>query len=246
MQGLKNVGRANTGAPAIALDNGRFLAVAPAYAHLGCMFTQDASCSKEVKRMLTKTAVELGLKRPILHPSSIERKDRLMLCSVHILWHHIVAQCGCFCHLSWILMQFQKLNALFMQGVSACDDKDHKVSTAPEVYHITHDDLLREHSFRSYQVFLDRRRLMFFLRLELATVECEVVRSAASLEFGKFSLWPPLFEALRRFSLAVPSLGELPAPSIYTLDIWSAFAILHHQEWVLWVHDYKGSAGPYR
>eukprot|EP00971_Amphidinium_carterae_P137439 2723849-Amphidinium_carterae.1 len=101
-------------------------------------------------------------------------------------------------------------------------------------------DLLSEHSFRSYQTFLDWRRLMFFLRF--AIVECEVVRQAACLEFGKLSLWPPLFDALQRLRTAVPMMHDLPVPSALTLSDWANFAILHPQEWTQWMHDFEGLA----
>eukprot|EP00971_Amphidinium_carterae_P104087 2061427-Amphidinium_carterae.1 len=80
LQGLKNIGNANKiGAPAILLKNGRFLAVAATYMHLGRVFSQDASCSKEVNRMATKASVELELKRAVLCSPSIHRRDRLLL-----------------------------------------------------------------------------------------------------------------------------------------------------------------------
>eukprot|EP00971_Amphidinium_carterae_P319609 6352237-Amphidinium_carterae.1 len=88
MQGMKNIGHVNKiGAPAIALRPGKFLAIAAAYVHLGCVTTQDGSCSKEISRMVTRTSAEIQLKRRILRSPSLVHKDRLMLFSIYILCH---------------------------------------------------------------------------------------------------------------------------------------------------------------
>eukprot|EP00971_Amphidinium_carterae_P278194 5522308-Amphidinium_carterae.1 len=113
MQGMKNIGHVNKiGAPAMALQPGRFLVIAAAYIHLGCVTSQDGSCSKEVNRMVTRTSVELHLKRRLLTSTSINHKDRLMLFSVYILCHLLL---NVAILPKFSAAQFDKLNAVFMR-----------------------------------------------------------------------------------------------------------------------------------
>eukprot|EP00971_Amphidinium_carterae_P342019 6481151-Amphidinium_carterae.1 len=128
-----------------------------------------------------------------------------------------------------------------MRGVKMCVDR---VSSGAEVFHDKHYSILSRFSFCDYQSFIDKRKLTFFLRL--ATVECDVVRSAAYLDFGRLSIWPPMFDALSRLRACVPALQELPDPCELTLGDWIPYVVRHHQEWKKWVHDFKGPnvAGP--
>eukprot|EP00971_Amphidinium_carterae_P352276 6492525-Amphidinium_carterae.1 len=176
--------------------------------------------------------VELELKRAVLRSPSIHRYDRLMLFNVYILCHLLL---NVAILPQFTPVQYGKLDTIFMRGVRLCVDR---VSTAAEVCHDTHGNILAEHSIRSLQTFLDRRKLMFFLRL--IAVECEVVRSAAFLDFSKYSMWPPMFDAMRRLRTAIPLLQDLPEPCEATLETWAPFVIGHHQEWTRWVHDFKG------
>eukprot|EP00971_Amphidinium_carterae_P212917 4225777-Amphidinium_carterae.2 len=233
MQGMKNIGHVNMiGGPAIALQPGRFLVIAAAYVHLGCVTTQDGSCAKEINRMVSRTSVELHLKRRLLTSSSLDHKDRLMLFSIYILCHLLL---NVAILPKFTAAQYDKLNAVFMRGVKMCVDR---VSSGAEVFHDRHCSILSKFSFRDYQTFIDKRKLTFFLRL--ATVECDVIRSAAHLDFGKFSIWPPMFEALSRLRACVPALQELPEPCELSLGDWALFVVAHHLEWKKWVHDFRG------
>eukprot|EP00971_Amphidinium_carterae_P023966 472889-Amphidinium_carterae.1 len=113
-----------------------------------------------------------------------------------------------------------------------------RVSSGAEVFHDKHISILSKFAFRDYQTFIDKRKLTFFLRL--ATVECDVVRSAALLDFGKFSIWPSMFEALSRLRASMPALQELPEPCETTLGEWVAYVISHHLEWKKWVREFRG------
>eukprot|EP00971_Amphidinium_carterae_P173826 3445582-Amphidinium_carterae.1 len=233
LQGLKQVGKANSiGAPALALDAGKFLAVAASYQHLGCMHTQDASCAQEVKRMLSKAKVELELKRSILGTKSIRNCDRLIMFSVYVLCH-LLLNINILGTLTKV--QMSQLTTVFMRGVRICADK---VSTAQEVFHCSDLELLASLTFRSYHTYFDRRKLMFFLRL--ATLECPIVRAAICLEFGKLSPWPSMFAAMNRLRESTGALQELPIACPDTLDQWSQFVIHKHQSWADWVRNYKG------
>eukprot|EP00971_Amphidinium_carterae_P102627 2031534-Amphidinium_carterae.1 len=160
MQGMKNIGHANKiGAPAIALQPGRFLVIAAAYVHLGCVTSQDGSCSKEINRMVSRTLVELQLKRRLLTSSSLVHKDRLMLFSIYILCHLLL---NVAILPKFTAAQYDKLNAVFMRGVKMCVDR---VSSGAEVFHDRHSSILSKFSFRDYQTFIDKRKLTFFLRL---------------------------------------------------------------------------------
>eukprot|EP00971_Amphidinium_carterae_P048417 954400-Amphidinium_carterae.1 len=101
MQGMKNIGHVNKiGAPAIA--------------------AQDGSCSKEISRMVTRTSVEIQLKRRILRSPSLVHKDRLILFSIYILCHLLL---NVAILPKFTAAQYDKLNAIFMRGVKMCVDR---------------------------------------------------------------------------------------------------------------------------